>query len=155
MKNFRCSPKSVAAAVVLALLAVIPRVDATAPAGRYTVASGTVYDTMTKLTWQQTVSTTQYTWSDAQSYCASLNLAGTGWRVPSVKELMTLVDFSVAPGSGPATIDATAFPNAPANWFWSSTLLAGISSLAWDVDFLIGYTNNGFVSGHNIVRCVR
>jgi len=142
--------------VVVAWLAMIPGAWATAPAGRYTISGGTVYDTKTRLTWQQTLSTTTYTWADAQSYCASLPLAGGGWRVPSVKELLTLVDFSVAPGSGTATIDATAFPNTPATGFWSSTPVAGSSSNAWGVDFHNGGTDSYGVGDNYIyVRCVR
>ena len=56
-----------------------------------------------------------YNWSGAKAYCGGVVLAGGGWRVPSVKELMTLVDFSVA-SPGP-TIDTTAFPNTPADVF--------------------------------------
>ena len=53
----------VAAAVVL----VAGASRANAPAGRYTTpASGTVYDTKTKLTWQQAVPTTTYTWGPGQ-----------------------------------------------------------------------------------------
>ncbi len=139
----------------LAFLAVIPPSDASAPAGRYTISNGTVYDTKTKLTWQQTISTTPYTWSDAQSYCTPLNLDGTAWRVPSLKELMTLVDFSVPPGSGTATVDATAFPNTPADGFWSSTPVAENSSVAWIVDFSYGRMDYRAVGANNDVRCVR
>ena len=42
---------------------------------------------------EQAVDPGTYTFSAAQTYCAGLSLAGGGWRVPSVKELMTLFDF--------------------------------------------------------------
>jgi hypothetical protein len=142
-------------AVSLAVMAVASSGHASAAAGRYTVSSGTVLDNETGMTWQQTISGGAYTWSAAQSFCASLNLNGTGWRVPSVKELMTLVDFSVVPGSGSATIDATAFPSTPANYFWSSSIYALDSSSAWLVYFYGGGTNVLDVSGTYGVRCVR
>ncbi|MBH1988473.1 MAG: DUF1566 domain-containing protein [Myxococcaceae bacterium] len=52
------------------------------------------------------------------------------WRLPSVKELRTLVDVTT---SNPS-IDIYAFPNTPASWFWSSTQIAGGVN-AWFVYF--------------------
>ncbi len=127
--------------------------SAAAPPGQYSIpGDGTVHDTKTGLVWQQAVAPGTYTWSQAGSYCGGLTLAGTGWRLPSVKELMTLVDFTVTSG---ATIDATAFPNTPAAWFWSSSPLAGSPSYAWYVDFSDGNTYDNVVSDTNQVRCVR
>ena len=41
------------------------------PPTRYQVAAGTVYDTMTRLTWQRADSGGQLDWSDASTYCAT------------------------------------------------------------------------------------
>jgi hypothetical protein len=140
------------AVVALATVAFATRsADANAPAGRYTTSGGTVYDTKTKLTWQQAVAPGTYTWAGAKTYCAGLNLVGTGWRLPTIKELQTIVDDSQA---NPA-IDQTAFPSTPADWFWSSSPLAGSSSVAWGVYFNSGDTDYGDVSYTNYVRCVR
>jgi hypothetical protein len=81
---------------------------------------GTVTDNNTGLTWQQGYSTSTMTWSAAATSCANndANLPGTGWRLPNIKELFTLVDFTV---SGVAKIDLTAFPGTPASDFWSAT----------------------------------
>jgi hypothetical protein len=125
--------------------------SANAPAGRYTTANGTVYDTRTKLTWQQAVLTDTYTWANAKAYCAGLSLNGVGWRLPTVKELQTIVDDSRTNPS----IDTTAFPSTPADWFWSSSPLAGSSSDAWYVNFGNGLTSYLAVSHPNYVRCVR
>jgi hypothetical protein len=147
----------------LAALAIIvaasPRsVDAAAPAGHYVVAAGngtgngTVYDTKSKLTWQQTVSSTRYSWAEAKTYCAGVgaSLGGAGWRVPTVKELLSIVDFSQ---TSPA-IDRNAFPSTPAEGFWSSSPFAGSSSAAWSVYFGGGASDN-VVSNTLSVRCVR
>jgi Protein of unknown function (DUF1566) len=150
-RGFHLAALALGAASLLCLPASDAR--ANAPPGRYSIANGTVTDTATKLVWQQAVDPGTYTWAQAKSYCAGLSLAGGGWRVPSVKELMTLVDFSVA-SPGP-TIDTTAFPNTPAYYFWSSSPLAGQPSYAYIVDFSIGYTGNHFVTYSNRVRCVR
>jgi hypothetical protein len=88
-------------ALAIIAVALPTSADASAPAGRYVVTNGgtgngTVYDTKTKLTWQQTVSSTTYTWADAKTYCAGVgtSLGGTGWRLPTLKELQTIVDYS-------------------------------------------------------------
>ena len=127
-------------------------VQAAAPAGRYTVASGTVYDTKTKLTWQQVVSGS-YTQSAGAAYCAALSLNGTGWRLPTFKELLTIVDFSVA-SPGP-TIDANAFPNTPSSAFWSSTAEAGGSGYYFIFEFGFAEGTADVSSSTYPVRCVR
>jgi hypothetical protein len=83
--------------------------SATAPPGRYVISNGTVYDTKTKLTWQQTPPSFQLNLADAGSagiggYCASL---GARWRLPTWEELITIMDYSQT--SAPL-LDPTAFP---------------------------------------------
>jgi Protein of unknown function (DUF1566) len=108
-------------------------VRAAAPAGRYAVAHFTVYDTKTKLTWEQTPSTTKYVQADAKTHCATMVLNGNAnWRLPTMLELETLVDFAAQ--SSPA-IDGNAFPNTPADWFWSSSAYTGASGWSWAVHF--------------------
>ncbi|HVV16459.1 MAG TPA: DUF1566 domain-containing protein [Polyangia bacterium] len=125
-------------------------VAATASPTRYTYpATGTVFDTKTKLTWQQTAPTTTYVWAAAPAVCAGLNLAGTGWRLPTAKELLTLVDES---RSTPPLIDPTAFPATPAVAFWSSSRRA---QYAWYVAFNLGSTDLSLMTEANAVRCVR
>jgi Protein of unknown function (DUF1566) len=138
-------------AVALVVVALTASAGANAPAGRYTMSGGTVYDTKTKLTWQQAVAPGTYTWAGAKAYCAGLSLNGTGWRLPTCKELQTIVDDS---WSNPS-IDATAFPSTPASRFWSSSPLAGSSSNAWYVGFNVGYASYSGVSSTVNVRCVR
>jgi formylglycine-generating enzyme required for sulfatase activity len=125
--------------------------EATAPAGRYTTTGGTVFDTKTKLTWQQTAPAATYTWAAATHYCQSLSLAGTGWRLPTSKELQTIVDYSQSIPS----IDPTAFPATPAEYFWSSSPLADSPANAWYVNFSYGDTDHNPVAVANFVRCVR
>jgi hypothetical protein len=100
----------VAVAGLLALVVVVPS-RASAPAGRFTASGGIVHDSKTGLDWQQVVSSTKYTYANAMAYCSgnTAALAGSGWRLPSIKELQTLVDDSVASPS--PTLDASAFPD--------------------------------------------
>jgi hypothetical protein len=122
--------------------------QAAAPAGRYVFATDTVTDTFTGLIWQRNVDVNSYTWSGAQSYCSSL---GTGWRVPNIKELQSIVDVR---SYNPA-IDTTAFPSAPATWFWSSSPYASDTSYVWVVFFFSGYTAHYSTASNFRVRCVR
>ena len=138
--------------VVVAGLAIAVAGSAVAPIGRYTIDHGAVTDVKTKLTWQQATSSTTYTQADAASACATLSLNGGGWRLPTVKELVTLVDVSVA--SGP-TIDSTAFPDTPSGPFWSSTSSAEAAGVAWAVYFSGGNAYSDEVSNSDYVRCVR
>jgi hypothetical protein len=142
------------------------------PTFRFAVLSGgMVQDTLTQLRWQQDGSGTRAgcsgtgnltcTWVEAKAYCASLALGGlSGWRLPTVRELRSLVDYTVAhPGS---TINKTAFPNTPTESFWTSSQYAGSSGNAWYVSFadgssdhfgnVVGYNDEG---DNNRVRCVR
>lgn len=86
-----------------------------APAGRYTLTADTVLDTVTGLTWERNASTTGYGWTAAQSHCQGLTIGGSGWRMPAVKELESIVDIR-APG---ATIDAAAFPGTQLTSYWT------------------------------------
>lgn len=136
-----------------------------APAGRYTIpGDGTVYDTATTLTWQQTANLTGMMWAAAGPYCAGLTgPAGGGWRLPTVKELTTLLDYT---RSDSPFIDPVAFPGVPAqsssgavNAFWSSTSLVGTSvgltEGAWLVYFDSAVTQPNPLDVGGAVRCVR
>jgi hypothetical protein len=145
---------------ILAVLALAVRdVLADAPVGRFTITNGglptgTVYDTKTMLTWQQAVPTSTYTWPNAGTYCTmnSGGLPGTGWRLPSLTELQTIVDDSRV---NPA-IDPAAFPGTPVDKFWTSSAYEPNAANAWFVDFVDGSTNNGSASSAPYyVRCVR
>jgi hypothetical protein len=127
-----------------------------APAGRYVVGAATVDDTKTKLAWQRSISTATYTWHEARDYCptpaVASALGGTGWRLPTKKELLTLVDFGV-PIPGP-TIDATAFPGAPAVSFWSAAAVSTSANTAWGVSFDSGAATTMDTGSTLYVRCV-
>ncbi len=119
---------------------------------RYRMVNGTVYDTKMKLTWQQTISPYSFAWSEAQNYCSNLNLEGDGWRVPSMKELQTIVDET---RSKPA-IDVNTFPDTPPEAFWTSTAMAGPPSRFWFVGFYDGFTfHRDEFADTGWVRCVR
>ncbi len=75
-----------------------------------------VVDNNTGLMWQQTLSEETFAWENAVSYCDNLTYAGySDWRLPSSKELFTIVDH----GKYSPAIDTTFFPDTPSDYFWS------------------------------------
>jgi hypothetical protein len=124
---------------------------------RYAITAQTVHDDPTGLTWQRATPSVSYDRAGARAYCGSAErttaLGGEGWRLPTGKELLTLVDYQAAP-PGP-TIDAGAFPDTPAAFFWSSTDLAVPTPAVMFVDFAYGHATNYAVGPTSRVRCVR
>jgi DNA-directed RNA polymerase specialized sigma24 family protein len=118
----------------------------------YRIADGQVTDPATGLTWQQAPSATTMSASAATAYCAGLHLGGDSWRLPSIKELATLVDEDrVSPA-----IDVSAFPGvAPDVWFWSSTVSAPSPPEQWALNFNDGFSYFRSTGSTSYVRCVR
>ena len=119
---------------------------------------GRVFDARTGLTWQRNVPSSPYKWLDALSYCVLLSIDGvTGWRLPSMKELHTLVDVM---RSAPA-IDQAAFGGTISAAFWSSSPAPFSVNHVGQVNFNSGTSqSNGPVTGGMndpmaSVRCVR
>jgi hypothetical protein len=71
------------------------------------------------------------------------------WRLPNVKELQSIMDYS--------KIDPTASVpgSTAAGLYWSSTSFAGNSSVAWHVDFFDGFVNFDDKNFALLVRAVR
>lgn len=79
--------------------------------------------------------------------------AQSGWRLPNVKELVSIVDRS---RRLPA-IDPMAFPQTPSVFYWTSSPYAGGAGNVWYVNFDDGGANYFFDSpgGGGRVRLVR
>jgi hypothetical protein len=121
-------------------------------ASRYTVdtAGDAVADNRTGLVWQRTLSTGTHTWEGAQAYCAAL---GPNWRLPTYKQLLTLVD----PTRSNPSIDPV-FPETPAVSFWTASRSLGSDGTPdWPrrVDFSTGASDFSASTAANRVRCVR
>lgn len=114
--------------------------------------NGTITDNVTGLIWQKQDSGQTYSWPQAITYCSGLSLGGlSGWRLPNIKELSSIVDDTV---SSPA-INQTYFPSTHLSRYWSSTTYAGVTANAWNVSFLAGYVLSDFTTLNNYARCVR
>jgi hypothetical protein len=125
-----------------------------------------VFDKVTKLTWQGCATglfgsdckqgtVALKNWSDAQICCTDLNWGGfsTGWRLPDIKELSTLIDRR---RSAPA-IDTTMFPDSLSTYFRSVTIDSHYPSNAWLILFDDGSARiqGSFKSSTTHFRCVR
>jgi len=83
---------------------------------------------------------------------SNISFAGrSDWRLPSSKELQTLVEY----GCSNRSINLNVFPNTPRNWFWSSTTFAAIPSVAWVVNFDGGLLSGSAKDNAYHVRLVR
>jgi len=118
----------------------------------YEAEGDTVTDDVTGLVWERDPDTSPRDHDAAKAYCDQLKLAGaTDWRLPSARELFSLIDFSLpAP-----TIDAEAFPSAVSAGYWSSTDFGTDGTRAWVVRFSNSDTGEGLKSSAQQVRCVR
>jgi hypothetical protein len=141
-----------------------PGALAVAPPNQYTViATGEVRDNYTGLVWQQESSTATMAWTDAAGTCAGLTTGGHRWRVPSLRELATLVDEAqVAPAINRTMFPNTKYGSKSNNWYWASHRAAGNATAAWAINFDDGFTgfNAGASGAWNYfteawVKCVR
>lgn len=126
---------------------------------------GVVLDLATGLQWEQarpavyagctgTVDGTvgaRCTLAQAETYCDDLELgAHDDWRLPSLIELLSIVDESVL---RPA-IDVS-FPGTLPVPYWTSSPYLQTPSAVWVVNFETGNAGANFVTNGNPVRCVR
>ncbi len=139
----RCSPLTSSAFALLCLLAQpAPAADVRAPEAGTRVPSqpapvlvvssdgALVIDTRARLAWPRCVEGMQWnghtcagvpqllSYGEAQALARKRwQDSGVRWRLPRVNELRRLVNRNAQP----RTVDATLFPNAPADWHWTGT----------------------------------
>lgn len=114
-----------------------------------------VLDKETGLVWEQSPATITHTWSIARSQCANQTTGGRkGWRLPSVHELASLVDPSVA-FPGPTLPAGHPFSDIQSSVYWSATTFADAPTVAWVVFFGNGNVTTLNKSNTNFVWCVR
>lgn len=118
----------------------------------FTVNSDTVVDPVTQLKWARASSAQALSLGDAEAYCSSLQLDGSGvWRLPARIELSSIVDF----GKTLPAIDSSAFPSTVSDCFWSSSPYAASPDKGWSVYFSDGYVYPNLKGKLCYARCVR
>ncbi len=145
----------------LALLMLAGGVHASAPLDQYAFfgpEDDVIRDLHTDLVWQRDV-VGPFTHDNAVSECQHGE-----WRLPTVKELLTIVDEETygAYENGMIVyrpIDRNAFPATPRDKFWTSSCLDVSSEKhCWVVNFADGSTSKESaeaVTSSFFVRCVR
>lgn len=114
----------------------------------YETGSPTVFDNATGLEWTRNVPAAMDGF-EAVEHCASEIAGKEDWRLPSLMELLTLVD----PSRSYPAIDTDAFPRTPQTYFWSAD--AQNASTDWVIDFETGFTVGASRTSGLRVRCVR
>ena len=156
------------------MIALALAVHADAPPDQYAIFQAqtpTITDSYAKLEWERFPEDNRLagdagadggtwaayqTFSNARTRCGNL---GNGWRLPTVKELLTIVDEDphkiYVDGSTPFLyVDRNAFPTAFPEPYWTSSAQAGTLA-AWTVDFLDGKPKADSPSSVHRSRCVR
>lgn len=137
-----------------------------ATAQRFTLNGAEITDKVTGLVWARCSAGQTWNGSTCAGSAVGFTLDGafalakqtTGWRLPSVKELSSLVDE----GCQLPSIDSVGFPNAPIAYFWTSTPVidafsnGSTASAAWNVEFGWGGVEPASLTINNYgVRLVR
>jgi hypothetical protein len=133
------------------------------PALRFTDNSnGTVTDKLTGLIWMKDGGVLgAQTWADAMTTANTLEsgLAGLtdgsqagDWRLPNVRELLSLIDYG---RFNPAFPASQPFTDVQPFYFWSSTTSATGAGGAWGVYFFDGAVISNGKSATGYVWCVR
>jgi hypothetical protein len=97
-----------------------------------------VLDKQTGLIWEKSPQTTSAKWTLANRACLEKSIGGQkGWRLPSLEELASLVDSSIAPPSL-ALPPSHPFVAIQSAVYWSATRPGEDPKGAWGVHFGLG-----------------
>ena len=100
---------------------------------------GTVTDLDTGLMWLQ-IPSASMDWKSAVEWVEGLVQSGySDWRLPNIKELQTLIDYTLTSGSSSsvakACVNQVLFPGVAATAHWSSTSTQSDQTKAWLAEF--------------------
>ena len=118
---------------------------------------GTVTDNLTGLMWAKDANlTSSMNWSDAIDYANNLSLGSyecgasyIDWRLPNVKELQSLIDFS---NTFPALTTGHPFSNVISSFYWTSTTSAYDTGSAVAVLLVFGNVSSDGDKTSNLLR---
>ncbi len=133
-------------------------------AARFRVLTGfntaAVLDRETGLVWERSPDTSPRSWLDAHRFCVDRGVGNRhrkGWRLPTVQELLTLMDPTQ---DTPFLPPGHPFSNVQSDLYWSATTFGGDpAALAWGAGFENDLTEPGarfaLKSTPALVWCVR
>lgn len=135
--------------------------------------NGTVTDNLTGLVWLKNASCTSATWTVALTWVAALASGSCGltdgsiagqWRLPTIKELSSLVHWGFSNPAVPNTagtgqwVVGSPFAGVQSNYYWSSTTYAFYApdaGSAFEVNLENGYVEGRYKTGTYYVWPVR
>jgi Protein of unknown function (DUF1566) len=125
-------------------------------AERYTILAEfdneAVRDNNTCLVWERYPTEAGMIWTFALNRCAQLQIGDTrGWRLPSLAELTSLQDLSLAPSVVPADV----FPNVVPYYYWTGQTILDATFRTYGVNFNGGGMVSLLKAGTENVWCVR
>ncbi len=123
--------------------------------GNFPAGGAAVLDRETGLVWERSPDPTVHTWYNQSIHCLDSNTGGrTGWRLPTIQELLSLVDRSRA---NPALPTGHPFINVQPSLYWSATTYAQVTSGAYIVYMPLGRVQVGEFKAANtyLAWCVR
>ena len=104
-----------------------------------------VEDSARGLSWKIIESEEGFKWKKSLNQCKNL---GSGWRLPSINELASLLDYSLYH-------PASDFPSLPLTSFWSSTSYNESPDYAWRINSSTGAIETGKKTKTASVICVK
>ena len=117
--------------------------------------SEAVKDNETGLVWEKAPETVSRDWNRARFDCVNKTVGGRkGWRLPTVFELGSLIDPSIAPPS-PVLPNGHPFTGISAAAYWSASTNEIHPNTAWFVTLKNGGVGSHTKSNNGHVWCVR
>lgn len=155
----KCTPVLVALALSATFSAALAACPSVPTAQRFAFNGAEVTDHKTGLVWARCSLGQSWSGSDCGGMSASLTheealahaKGQSDWRLPSVKELASLVDR----GCYQVAVDSAAFPATTATSVWTATPDSNNSSRAWTIDFRSAEVEDDDRSFRYHVRLVR
>ncbi len=128
-----------------------------------------VYDKLAGYMWLRELRRV-HSWVEAASFCSGLTVGGKPWRLPTVHELATLLDFGteLRPAMDQATIPLVVLADDPISGVnvqqgpsvWTALTQSGDSGRAWAVSFSLGAIlpigkNTGVLDDNYYALCIQ
>lgn len=125
---------------------------------RFTCVMGgeAVRDNETGLVWERSPDSVNFRpLGSGLLHCANRITGGRmGWRLPSVHELASLIEPTIADG-GPRLPLGHPFLNAQARFYWTATAKSDDSAVAWGINFREGTAVGDSKLSQQLSWCVR
>jgi hypothetical protein len=160
MKKRKLLPRVVLGALLLALPAAADAPTMPPQYAQFDADSATIKDNFTRLEWDRRAIVQNVTYAVGESGCSFLATLQSTGRLPSIKELLTILDeephteyeFSALVAK---MIDAPAFADTPVDLpYWSSTPAPGVDRY-WTLSFKTGLMEARLKTDKAHARCVR